>query len=644
MSKNLLREAIAKSFYKQMSMSEADARAYRELILMEKAAAGTDEPPTSDSKTGIDSVTGKDNSAEPAKKMVEDPEGTKQIRAQFLESAESLANQPEIIDTATAAKLAGQLEYAMFGEEGATFTNIVTLGMTGMGTNKEAIKLALEACPTLMDVSKVSYEFEKLQGMSLENAIEDEMNARHQNEFVRVPLVDKPFIKISGKPMSLRQWNTWIKENKPKTDKIKVDVEAATGTTSAKTTMGTLSSVGQTGMTTAATVAATSFYLAGKGAIVSSVALAGLGLPIAATAGLAAGAYYLLSKNDELDDEVVSALNPDAFKEYTNLFIQMEDHCRQQAKTYVHMVPEEEEPEPGEDPASKKYAPLPFNGLASPVIKNVQIAMNEYCITREISTTRIAEDGKWGPESQGRWIKKDRFVEHAILNHPVWKEDAGFKSVTEDDYNRWQKISAKVSGTFPGYTPTPKGMLAFCIDAYFGDTKYGAVDRGKEGGGGGGGAAPVPGRKKPKPGADEKEKKAGTSRGLKGPGDVSINITGLEVENVDSFRDLYGTGTTRLARMLIDRIKNKGLGPVIDQTTTITMVCKVKGGRVTGTAKRKGQFGNFKNFELGTWGGKGSDFGSFIMRMNSRLVADISNVKKFSMNITFPSGKYDQTK
>ena len=99
-----------------------------------------------------------------------------------------------------------------------------------------------------------------------------------------------------------------------------------------------------------------------------------------------------------------------------------------------------------------------------------------------------------------------------------------------------------------------------------------------------------------------------------------------------------------MARALIDRIKNKGLGPVIDQTTTITMVCKVKGGRVTQTAKRRGQRGNFKNFELGTWGGKNTDFGSFIMRMNSRLATDISNVKSFSMNITFPSGKYDQTK
>ena len=51
--------------------------------------------------------------------------------------------------------------------------------------------------------------------------------------------------------------------------------------------------------------------------------------------------------------------------------------------------PEEIEPE---DPEPKTYPPLPFTGLSSPVIKNIQIAMNEYCETRGISEDRIKEE------------------------------------------------------------------------------------------------------------------------------------------------------------------------------------------------------------------------------------------------------------
>lgn len=651
MSNNKLRESIARSFYKQMTMSEQDRKAHRELSILEEETKA--DPPTSDSETGIDSVTGKDNSAQP-KKMVEDPEETARVREEFAKSAKSLAKNPVLISSLQANEIAMELFEAMKGAAiGAASYN----PFKGAGTDEAGIRDAIKKCPTLLDLSKVAFEYEKISGGdSLAAHIKEEMSERYINEFVGKYVRDKVFIKLLGeggeKEYTHRAWNTWLTENKPKTDEINAEIEAAKDVQSPKSLVGGLTSAAAAAGATAAAGAALTIGAGAKLGAGPALLAAGLTLPAAAAAAVAAGGYYILSSNSVLEDEVAAALDPTAFKKYTKLFEDMESYCRNQSKTYVAMK-EEEGPEEGDDPASKKYAPLPFSGLSSPVIKNIQITMNEYCITRGISKDRIAEDGLWPArgETQGRWFKspkrEDRFVEHAIKNHPVWKADASFKTVTEDDYPSWGRISKKVVGTYPGYTPNPKGILAFCIDAYNGDVKYGSVDRGEEGGGGGGGRRRRRKRRDPSPerGRAPRSRKpsTSTSQGLNGPRDVAINIGGLEAENVDTFRDLYGTGSTRLARLLIDRIKNKGMGPVINQTTTITMVCTVRGGKVVNTAKRRGQMGNFRDFEFGTWGGKGSDFGSFIMRMNRRLAADISNVKSFTMNITFPSGKYDQT-
>ena len=146
--------------------------------------------------------------------------------------------------------------------------------------------------------------------------------------------------------------------------------------------------------------------------------------------------------------------------------------------------PEEIEPE---DPEPKTYPPLPFTGLSSPVIKNIQIAMNEYCETRGISEDRIKEDGQWGPETQGRWsyssARADKFARHALDNHSEWRNSPDAQSVTDSDLegsSSWKKVSRKLVGAYPGYTATKKGMLAFCIDAYNDNTDYGKVGRGDE--------------------------------------------------------------------------------------------------------------------------------------------------------------------
>jgi hypothetical protein len=58
-----------------------------------------------------------------------------------------------------------------------------------------------------------------------------------------------------------------------------------------------------------------------------------------------------------------------------------------------------------------------------------------------------------------------------------------------DKAESWLDLSKAMKSDFPGYTPNPRGCLAFCLDAYYDEVRYGKErpSGGGSGGGGGGG-------------------------------------------------------------------------------------------------------------------------------------------------------------
>ena len=482
---NDLRRAIAKAIIR--SINEQADPAAQPASTGEPSPTPAAEVPNvaaaSAASTTAPAAAAVSRGADTAANLVEDPEKTAEKRAEFAAAADALANQPEIMPTKKAFELAKKLEYAMFGEEGATLGNILTLGMTGLGTDESEIADALTECPTLLDVSKVSFEFEKLQGMSLEEALEDELDSRYMNEFVRIPLDGKPLINISGNLLTHRQWDTWVNQNAPQMEKIKADTaghpntanasDIAAGATQGATTAAAV------GLGGAILVAAAPEALIASSAMVSIGAAAGsVALPVLAGAAIVGGAYALLKDNPELGDEETAALDPTAYKEYTKLFVDLEKYCRNMSKTYIAY---KDESAGGGAGACGDYAPLPFSGLRSPVVKNLQIGMNEFMITRNPggNIRRIAEDNQWGSETSARFRE---FAALAISGHPNLQAPEGMAT------DSWKAMSRQLSSTYPGYTPNPKGALAFVIDSYNCDTAIGSIDRGSGSGGSGGGS------------------------------------------------------------------------------------------------------------------------------------------------------------
>ena len=77
----------------------------------------------------------------------------------------------DMIKESDALAIARAIYTATKGAE-STMGKIVTLGLSGAGTDEEGASSALKSCPTLMDLSFVSYVYEQKYGGSLKDNFE----------------------------------------------------------------------------------------------------------------------------------------------------------------------------------------------------------------------------------------------------------------------------------------------------------------------------------------------------------------------------------------------------------------------------------------------------------------------------------------
>jgi len=125
-------------------------------------------------------------------------------------------------------------------------------------------------------------------------------------------------------------------------------------------------------------------------------------------------------------------------------------------------------------------------GLEQPYVLNIIKTMNAYASKKSLEGyTPPPEENKWSPVVQEAWLK---FAPHALANCGLYSQ---FKISNVDN---WKNMSAAMKSKYPGYTPNPRGCLAFCLDAYYCELRYGneapssSSGRGGRGGGGGGGS------------------------------------------------------------------------------------------------------------------------------------------------------------
>ncbi len=139
-----------------------------------------------------------------------------------------------------------------------------------------------------------------------------------------------------------------------------------------------------------------------------------------------------------------------------------------------------------EEEETGEIKPMPF-GVETPFIANIITTLNAYAKTRELENYTPCSGVKWTPAVQDCWLK---VAPHALLNCDV------FDDYTPDSIGGvadWGKVSDAMVGQFPGYTRNPAGCLAFCLDAYYCELRYGhtapsagpAVPPPSGGGGGG---------------------------------------------------------------------------------------------------------------------------------------------------------------
>lgn len=207
---------------------------------------------------------------------------------------------------------------------------------------------------------------------------------------------------------------------------------------------------------------------------------------------------------------------------------------------------------------------------AKPAVKHIIDTLNSYNSSRSIGSQVTGT--KWSTAVQASWMG---VCAHAVLNEPIFADYSpagGTKVVGGSMISDWKKVSNVMIGEFPGYTPDAPGMLAFLIDAYYGEIRCGdktgaagpaaaAAGAGGAGGGGGGG--------KPEEEADDKDQKGDRTyseigvRVISGEGNANLSeVFDPTVENdfievlEGNFKEDVQRSTVRAGTMQVDVIFN----------------------------------------------------------------------------------------
>jgi hypothetical protein len=143
------------------------------------------------------------------------------------------------------------------------------------------------------------------------------------------------------------------------------------------------------------------------------------------------------------------------------------------AKEFSNLLKEAQETKEAEDKKAASDACSPPTTLAKPYIENIIKVMNAYAekygnyVEINPFQEKITNSTTWDESVQTLWLE---FAPHALSNCDLFK---GF-SPSEDGVTSWPKMSAKMISKYPGYTPDPRGCLAFCLDAFCCKDEFGS--------------------------------------------------------------------------------------------------------------------------------------------------------------------------
>lgn len=465
-----------------------------------------------------------------------------------------------MLSKADAIKLADDLKEAISG------TELASGQLFGMGTNEELIIKTLKKIPTLADLSFVSHVFgEKHSGLfgtdSLADALQDEYGTFTEDEFYDVraeieAIYNRGLFALNGEVYTLRQIRQVEKRAKAaQQDLLKnvdqgdvdtfgdyaVDAAKATGA-AAGIGAGAAAGVGAVqgmamagvtgtgllaspaaasalGLTAAGTIttatgagAAAASGAAGVGALGGTVGGAlGLSNPVGwailAAAAIGIGLYVAFD-SAEFNEAELKMLSPDFYRGLGTMFKELSKNF-QDAADAINLGEYSEEGEEGSvgpGGEGKEYPALGW-GLERSFIENIVRTMNAYDETRGgiEGYVKSTPAQAWNPQIQESWSK---FAPHALLNCSIYE----FHKDKAEDAESWLTLSAGMKSDFPGYTPNPRGCLAFCLDAYYDEVRFGMGS----GSSGGGTPAPSPGDVDPNP----------DSKPQKGGGKITIESTG----------------------------------------------------------------------------------------------------------------------
>ena len=427
-------------------------------------------------------------------------------------------------------------------------TELASGQLFGMGTNEDLIIRTLGKIPTLADLSFVAHVYEEMHsGMfgieSLADALSGEYSEYfNKDEFYKVrnaieEVYNRGLFALNGEVYTIRQIRQVEKRAKAaqqdllkNVDKSNVDsfgdfavdaagtsavaagvgVGAVAGTGAAlasavkagglASTLATKAGaglgavglagtqagiVGSAGYGTAAYGGATGAVGALSGGLTTGGAAAGLSNPLgwAVLAVVAIGVGLFVAYDDaEFNDKELKMLSPDFYRGLGAMFQEMSKNF-QAAADAINLGEYSEEGEEGSagpGGEGKEYDSLPF-GLERSFIENIVRTMNAYDDTRGGLEGYIEPTPAeaWNRSIQNAWKV---FAPHALLNCAIYE----FHRDEVDKAESWLDLSKAMKSDFPGYTPNPRGCLAFCLDAYYDEVRYGK-ERPSGGGSGGGG-------------------------------------------------------------------------------------------------------------------------------------------------------------
>ena len=292
------------------------------------------------------------------------------------------------------------------------------------------------------------------------------------------------------------------------------------------------------------------------------------------------------------------------------------------------------------DQGEGQIMPIDPNGLKGSVTARIQLVMNKYSESRLIGE-KISVDGKWGPQTDALW---EKVLNHTFKSHTVFSTKE-YAKMFKTGFYKWEEVSEKMVGEFPGYVSSRTGCLAFVTDAYNGDTAYGSgekkisiVSGGGRSGGASGGAK------------SDKEIDQTGDEDLSGTMDateslrptISVILAGQGRSSLESLG--YDSGTTSgLAAAIATRVKGNISGGTINLTVVVDRDGIVRNVRLAPGQRRSPvnkQFENLRNVVRRYLEKAGSADNNKIepSRIRSKVR---SKARKFELVLNFPAGRYN---